>query len=101
MTDNTASPVVTPCKLTVSEETVTLESGGGDLAVIVGRVDDLDLDGITAISSSPDNVSVRREQIPNVKARALYVLRATGKAGVYQVTFEMPCGKKGVVIRVR
>lgn len=101
VTDNTASPVVTPCKLTVSEETVTLESGGGDLAVIVGRVDDLDLDGITAISSSPDNVSVRREQIPNVKARALFVLRATGKAGVYQVTFEMPCGKKGVVIRVR
>lgn len=101
VTDKTAPPEITPCKLTVSEETVTLENGGGDLALIVGRADDQDLDAVTAVSRSPENVSVRREPIANVKARALFVLRANGKPGVYQVVFELPCCKKEVVVRVR
>lgn len=93
---------VKPCTLTVSEETVTLQSGGGDLAVIVGRTDDAeDLEGLTATSTDPTVVSVRREPIAGVKARALFVLRPGTRAGVFQVKFEMPCGKKDVVVRIR
>ncbi len=99
----TSEPIVTkPCKLTVSEETVTLQSGGGDLAVIVGRTDDVeDLDGLTAVSTSPEQVSVRREQIAGVKARALFVLRPGERTGVFQVLFQLPCGKKEIVVRIR
>jgi len=99
----TANPAtVKPCSLTVSEETVTLQSGGGDLAVIVGTSDDdQDLDGLTAISTDPDQVSVRREMIAGVKARALFVLRPGARTGVFQVKFQMPCGKKEIVVRVR
>lgn len=99
----TTSPVtVKPCSLTVSEETVTLQSGGGDLAVIVGTSeDDEDLDSLTAVSTDPDQVAVRREAIAGVKARALFVLRPGTKTGVFQVKFELPCGKKEIVVRVR
>jgi tetratricopeptide (TPR) repeat protein len=103
VTDGIGVPTIKPCGLTVSEENISLRSGGGDLAVIVGRSDDIDdLEGLKAVSTSPQNVTVRREVIEGVKARALFVVRSiTTKPGVYQVRFEMPCGKKEIVVRVR
>jgi tetratricopeptide (TPR) repeat protein len=96
-----ASPVP-PCTLTLSEETITLRIGGGDLAVIVSRDDDADIDDIEAISSSPADVSLRREAIPGVRSRALYVLRAIGKKpGVFQVNFSVPCARRTITVRVR
>ncbi|MFZ1702588.1 MAG: tetratricopeptide repeat protein [Pyrinomonadaceae bacterium] len=92
---------VAPCTLTVSEEVVSLRAGGGDLAVIVGRSDDEDLDEITATSTTPDSVNVRREPITGVKTRALFILKAIGRPGLYQVTFELPCGKREVSVKVR
>ena len=90
-----------PCHLTVSEEEIFLQSHGNDLAVIVGRDDDEELEGLTAASTSPENVIVRREMIAGVKARALFVLKAVGKTGIYQVNFRMPCGRKEIVVKVR
>ncbi|MEO6654903.1 MAG: hypothetical protein ABIO36_02370 [Pyrinomonadaceae bacterium] len=96
------TPKVEPCTLTVSEESVTLQTGGGDLAIIVGTEGDGELEGITAVSSSPTDVNVRREFIAGVKTRAIFVLRPiSSKIGIYQVKFEMPCGKKDVVVKVR
>jgi tetratricopeptide (TPR) repeat protein len=93
---------VKPCRLTVSEEAVTLQTGGGDLAVIVGRDDDNELDGLTATSTSPENVSVRRQVIEGMRTRALFVLHPVGtKSGVFQVLFEMPCGRREIVVRVK
>ncbi len=95
-------PSVAPCTLTASEQTINIQTGGGDLAVIIGRDDDADLDGLVAVSSSPENVSIRREIIAGVKARALYVVRSvSAKTGVYQISFEMPCGKKDILVKVR
>ena len=95
-------PVIKPCKITLSEDTLSLNTSGGDLAVIVGLEDDSDLEEISAVSSSPEDVSVRREPISGVKARALYVVRSTSaKTGMYQVTFTLPCGKREMVVRVR
>lgn len=95
-------PAVTPCTISVSEESVSLQNGAGDLAVVVGLTDDGDLEGLTAVSTSPERVSVRREVINGVRTRAIFVLRATGeKSGVYQVRFEMPCGTKEIVVKVR
>jgi tetratricopeptide (TPR) repeat protein len=98
----TPTPEPAKCTITVSEDSVTLNTGGGDLAVIVGLESDGDLDGIKATSSSPQDLTVRQEPIAGVKARALFVLRAiSSKAGVYQVTFELPCGKKTITSKVR
>jgi len=95
-------PPIKPCRLTVSEETVTVQTGGNATAVIIGLDNDGDVDAVTAVSTSPDDVGVRREVIGGVKTRALFVVRALSeKTGVYQVRFEMPCGKREIVVRVR
>ncbi len=92
---------IKPCRLNVSEESVTLQNGGG-LAIIVGRENDEELEGLDATSTSPDDVSVRREMIEGVKTRALFVLRSiSAKSGVYQVKFTMPCGERELTVKVR
>ncbi len=93
---------VSPCTINSSEENLTLLSESGGRAVIVGIDDETDLEGIKGYSSSPENINVRREPIAGIKSRALFVIRSeNSKAGVYQVTFELPCGKKVVVVKVR
>ncbi len=97
----TSAQEVPACSLTVSEASITLKRGGGDLAVIVGREDDVDLEGLDATSSSEADVTVRRESIAGVKSRAIYALRSVSdKAGVYQVTFRLPCWTKTVEVNV-
>jgi len=98
----TPSVSVPPCTLKLSEESITLVAGGGDLAIIVGRDDDADLQDLTAVSSSEADVSVRREEISGVKSRAIFVVRSlTQKTGLFQVTFTLPCGRRTLNIRVR
>ena len=100
--ETTDKPVITPCRITVSEETISLQNGGGDLAVIVGLEGDGDVEGVTASASSPADIRVRREPIEGVKARALFVIRSiSSKGGVFQVKFELPCGSKAIVVKVR
>ncbi|HTH50865.1 MAG TPA: tetratricopeptide repeat protein [Pyrinomonadaceae bacterium] len=89
-----------PCEITSSEESITLS--GGSRAIILGRSDDGDMDALEAVSSSPADVGVRREPINGVRARALFMLRAvSGKRGVYQVNFKLPCGSKLITVNVR
>ena len=91
-----------PCKFIVSEENLTIRKGGGGLAVVVGLENDAELDGLTAISTSPGDVSVRREIIAGVKSRALFVVSSISpKTGGFQVKFELPCGERNIVVRVR
>lgn len=90
------------CKMTVSEENISLLNNGGDHAVIVGVDDDLDIEKMAGISSSSRDVSVKREPIEGIKGRALFVIRSTStRVGVYTVSFQLPCGKKDIVVRVR
>lgn len=93
---------IRPCTITVSDESLTLRTGGGDLAVIVGRSDNNELDGLTAASTSPGDVAVRRQPIDGVRTRALFVVSPVGeKPGVFQVRFEMPCGRREIVVRIQ
>jgi tetratricopeptide (TPR) repeat protein len=92
---------VKPCTLITSEETVTFENGG-DIAITVWQQGNDELDGLTAVSTSPENIAVRREAIDGIKTQALFVVHLLdSKTGVYQIRFEMPCGKKEVVVKVR
>ncbi|CAN5338138.1 hypothetical protein BH20ACI2_BH20ACI2_15850 [soil metagenome] len=93
---------ILPCTINTSDENITILSESGGRAVIVGIDDETDLEGIKGYSSSPENINVRREPIAGIKSRALFVIKSeSSRAGVYQVTFELPCGKKVVVVRVR
>lgn len=97
-----APPEVVPCKLTISEETINLKNTSGKLAVIIGLDNDSDVDAVQASSSSVKDVTVRREPIAGLTTRALFVLQSVSdRIGIYQVTFEMPCGKRTVTVNVR
>lgn len=98
----TARAPLEPCKFRLSEETLTIRTGGGGLAVVVGLENDGDLGDLTATSTSPADVSVRREIISGVRSRALFVVSSiSGKTGVFQVKFELPCGAREIIVRVR
>lgn len=98
---STAEAEIKPCKLTVSEEIVTLDARGSDLGLIVGTETDVDM-GSILFKVSGEDVSVKREPIAAIKTRALFVLRSVnGKSGDYKVQFELPCGKKEIEVRVR
>ncbi|MFN0277435.1 MAG: hypothetical protein ACKVRN_02420 [Pyrinomonadaceae bacterium] len=97
----TPTPEIKSCSLFVSDEILTFQKGGGDLAVIVRREGDGDLEGLTAVSSSPENITVRPEKIDGIKTQALYVVHLLGSnPGEYQIFFEMPCGKKEIAVKV-
>jgi len=93
---------IKPCVLRSSEDNITLQNGGGE-PVMIGREDEsADLDGLTGTSTSPQNISVRRENLEGVKTRAIFVVRSiSDKVGVYQIKFELPCGTKEIVVKVR
>ncbi len=91
-----------PCKLTLSETSLALQNAVGELAVIVGTDDDLDLTDVTATSSDPKFIEVRREPIAGIKGRALFVIRSISKeTGTYTVNFALPCGQKELEVKVR
>lgn len=103
---DTSSPVtpsrIKPCKITFSEDTITLQTGGSDQAIIVRREDDAELGEVSAVSSSPRDVSVRKQTIAGMKTQALFVVRPVGdRTGVFQITFEMACAKRDLIVRVR
>jgi tetratricopeptide (TPR) repeat protein len=92
---------VSPCILNSSEENLTIPGDSGEKAIIIGTENDLDLREIKARSSSPEYVSVRREAISGITTRALFVIRVESRRpGVYQVTFELSCGEKVIVVNV-
>ena len=96
------TPEIKPCSLIVRDDTLTFQNGNNDLAVIVRREDGGDLDGLTAVSSSPENVTIKREKIEGLKTQAIFVVHSFGtKTGEYQILFEMPCGKKEVAVKVQ
>ena len=81
---------------------MALQNSVGELAVIVGTDDDLDLTDVTATSSDVKFVEVRREPIAGIKGRALFVVRSISKeTGTYTVTFALPCGQKELEVKVR
>lgn len=97
----TGSEPPPPCVIGFSQENVSLINNGGSLAVIVSY--EGEASALKAISSSPKDIEVRLEpDIAEVKGRALFVVKSiTAATGVFQITFELPCGKKELIVNVR
>ena len=90
------------CSISVSQETISLIRDGGSVGLLVG-VDGGNIKDVKFVSSSPKDVAVIAEpEIAGVSGRALYVIKSlTASAGVYQVNFSSPCGRKEVTVKVR
>ncbi|HXH69860.1 MAG TPA: tetratricopeptide repeat protein [Pyrinomonadaceae bacterium] len=91
------------CKITVSQENISLVKGGGNLGILVGFEEAGNLKQLMASSSSPNDIEVTLE--PDIGAqsgRAFFVVKSiSSNKGIYTVTFDAPCGKKNVSVKVR
>lgn len=94
---------IASCKIVASQENISLINGGGNLGILVGFETSGDLKEITASSSSPNDVEVTLE--PDIGAqsgRAFFVIRSISQnKGIYNISFDAPCGKKTVLVKVR
>ncbi|MBA2493876.1 MAG: hypothetical protein H0V31_04175, partial [Acidobacteria bacterium] len=91
------------CKITTSEETVSILNSGGSLGVLVGFEDGRNVNEITAFSDSPKDLEIRFEpEIGGLSGRAFFVVKSvSANKGEFTVTFESTCGKKEVLVKVR
>ncbi|MCA1623258.1 MAG: hypothetical protein LC778_05570 [Acidobacteria bacterium] len=103
--EKTGAPIekTSQCKITTSQENISIISGGGSLGVLVGFEDKDNLEEITAASSSPEDVEVVGEPEKGVNAmRSFFVIKSMNqRKGEFSVTFEAPCGKKVIFVSVR
>ncbi|HSK70271.1 MAG TPA: hypothetical protein VK892_01150, partial [Pyrinomonadaceae bacterium] len=98
----TKNTLVEPCKILVSQENVSLLNDGGSLGILVAT-EGGDVRKVTALSNSPQDVSIVLEpEIGANSGRAFYIVKSVSpKKGVYTITFELPCGKREVLVKVR
>lgn len=98
----------TPCSLVTGQTNISLLNNGGKLGVLVGYAGDgftdtSDISKITAVSSSPNDISIEFEpDIGKQSNRAFFVIKSISqKTGIFTVTFNSPCGKKELQVKVR
>lgn len=101
VTDNLANA---PCSLLVNQERISLLNGGGMVGILAGYSDgDGDRDKIKAFSDRPADVVVELDpEVGKQTNQAFFIVKSVStKTGVFTVTFDSPCGRKEVQVRVR
>jgi tetratricopeptide (TPR) repeat protein len=91
------------CQIKVSQETVSIINGGGNLGLLVSIEGEGDIRSVQATASSPDDISIVPEPaMIGIPGRAFFVIRSKStNTGTYRVTFGAPCGTKDVAVEVR
>jgi len=91
------------CELVASQESVWLINGGGSLGILIGFAGKGDAAQITGVSSSPQDVELTLDpEISATSGRAFFILKSIStKKGAFTATFNSPCGKTEVQVRVR
>ena len=94
---------IVPCQISVSEENISLINGGGSLGILVGIEGEGDARTITVRSSSPTDIEAKLDpEIGSLSGRTFFIIKSISlNKGAYTVTFEAPCGKKEMLVKVR
>lgn len=97
------SEEIAPCTIIANQESVTIVNGGGSLGILVGFEKDGDLKEIKATSSSPQDVeAVYDPEIGGSSGRAFFLIKSiSANKGAFTITFDAPCGKKEILVKVR
>jgi tetratricopeptide (TPR) repeat protein len=93
-----------PCVLTVNQERISIINGGGMIGILAGFVEGKgDRTKITAVSSRPDDVTIELDpEVGKQTNQAFFIVKSVStKTGVFTLTFDSPCGKREVQVRVR
>jgi tetratricopeptide (TPR) repeat protein len=107
ITENTGVKSVTEeistCKLIVRPDSLSLLNGGGSLGVSVEFEGEGDFRRIRAASGSAEDVEVTLDpEIGANQNRAFFIVKSVStKTGIFTITFEAPCGKKEILVKVR
>lgn len=90
------------CSVDLSRDAVSIVNGAGSVGVLVSLEGDGNLKELTTASSSPNDVEVILEpEIAGAADKAFYLINSvSSKKGIYQVTFELPCGQKTLTVTV-
>ncbi|HZH33220.1 MAG TPA: hypothetical protein VEX64_00110, partial [Pyrinomonadaceae bacterium] len=91
------------CAIWTSQDTISLLSAGGRVALLVGIEGAETADGLTADTSSPGDIEVKIDKdASKTSNRLLYEIRSISeKKGIFAVRFESDCGEKIVKVKVR
>lgn len=94
---------IQPCTLVVSQENISLLNGGGSLGIVVSFEKGGDLKELTVSSGSPDDIEITYEpEIGALTNRAFFIVKSiSSNVGDYKITFESPCAKKEIPVKVR
>jgi tetratricopeptide (TPR) repeat protein len=99
--NETTEPETPKCTLSLSQESVSLLSDGGSLGILVSFEGEGSAQDIKAVSSSPSDVGVAADPTVGSQRKAFFVIKSISvKSGLFSVTFEMPCGKKEISVKV-
>ncbi len=93
-----------PCKIAASEETISILNGGGSLSVLINLEGEGNLREIKATSSNPNDVEVVFQPVTDddFSRGAFFVVKSISrKIGEFIITFQLACGKKEVLVKVR
>lgn len=93
----------TPCKISVSQENISLINNGGSVGILVELSDDVSIDEIAVVTSSPRDIrAVPDAEFSNVRGRMFFIIKSiSDKKGNYSVAFESTCGTKEIQVQVR
>jgi tetratricopeptide (TPR) repeat protein len=100
--DSSENPEMTSCLVT-SQDSLSILNNGGNLGLLVGYSQEGDISKITFESSSPDDVTAIPDSSNGKQSnRASYTIKSlSANKGVFTITFNSPCGKKTVQVKVR
>lgn len=91
------------CRLELGQESITILANGGKIGVLAGFQGDGELAKIAASSNSPADIEVSLDaEIGKTSNRAFFIIKSvSAKTGIFTVTFDSPCGKKEIQVKVR
>ena len=99
----TANSEIKPCSIFVSQEDISLIHNGGNLGIVVGFEDKSDSKAIKVKSNNPNDIKAFIEpDFQSLNKNSVVIIKSISEnKGEFIVTFEAPCGKKDVVVKVR
>lgn len=94
---------IEPCFVYVSQKNISLINNGGSLGISVGIEDETDPGKLKISISSPEDIKVFHEPgFKSLDGYAVFIVKSVSEnKGEYTVTFEAPCGKKEIFVKVR
>jgi tetratricopeptide (TPR) repeat protein len=89
--------------LVSSQDSLSILSNGGNLNILIGYVREGEISNITFESSNPNDVTATIDPTNGKQSnRASYIIKSISEnKGIFTITFNSPCGKKEIQVKVR